>query len=251
MPSPEQVTRSLTHCVCDGSGWFRVVVPQDDPCFGQAIMCICRSNLVAQRRAQKLREQSGLQDTTITRFRLQDFDPDACRVPSGSDEKRVKEEMHEIKRACADFARSLQGWLVLVGPYGAGKTHLGYGIAGTCLKADIPVFAGTGSDILDGLRSRYDKGDFDTVFSWVRDVGLLVIDDLGRESPTDWAREKLFQLVNWRYQNAKAMVVTTNFHPGSAEAKQRIDGRILSRLMDTPFSKVMILPAADYRRGHG
>lgn len=55
---------------------------------------------------------------------------------------------------------------------------------------------------LDVLRQGYNDatGEFDRRFATMRDAELLVIDDLGTQSATPWAREKLYQIVNWRYR---------------------------------------------------
>lgn len=42
-------------------------------------------------------------------------------------------------------------------------------------------------------------------------VPVLVIDDLGKESPTDWAVERLFRVVDGRYNAERPVIVTTQF----------------------------------------
>jgi DNA replication protein DnaC len=74
------------------------------------------------------------------------------------------------------------------------------------------------------------------------DAPVLILDDLGTESATVWAREKLFQLINHRYNTGMPMVVTTNHRP------EEIDGRILSRLNDRALGPGPIwVEAQDYR----
>ena len=41
-------------------------------------------------------------------------------------------------------------------------------------------------------------------------VDLLHIDDLGAENTTDWVLEQLYSIVNTRYEDERAMIVTTN-----------------------------------------
>ena len=53
-----------------------------------------------------------------------------------------------------------------------------------------------------------------------------MLDDLGTESATPWAREKLFQLLNFRYNALLPTVITT-----SSEPKQ-IDPWLRTRMMD-------------------
>ena len=66
-------------------------------------------------------------------------------------------------------------------------------------------------DLLDWLRYSYDSPDttFEQRFEEIRNVSLLVLDDLGAQNATPWAAEKLFQIIDYRYV-APAAVVTTN-----------------------------------------
>lgn len=71
---------------------------------------------------------------------------------------------------------------------------------------------------------------------------LLIVDDLGTESSTPWAREKLFQIFNHRYNHRLATVVTSNANLDS------IEPRICSRLCDTALCTRIFIQAADYRQ---
>lgn len=54
---------------------------------------------------------------------------------------------------------------------------------------------------------------------------LAVLDDLGKEVPTDWVRSKLFQIVNRRYNDRKATVVTSQYRPDQFVARMGARGR--------------------------
>ena len=47
------------------------------------------------------------------------------------------------------------------------------------------------------------------MFEGVRTTEILVLDDLGTESATPWAQEKLFQIINYRYNFQFPTVFTT------------------------------------------
>jgi DNA replication protein DnaC len=76
----------------------------------------------------------------------------------------------------------------------------------------------------------------------VRESGLLVLDDLGAENATAWATEKLFQLINYRYNYRMPTVITTN-----ARLMSHMDERIRSRLSDLGLVKPVQIEARDYR----
>jgi DNA replication protein DnaC len=100
--------------------------------------------------------------------------------------------------------------------------------------------------LLDHLRSTFGPSSdiaYDKRFEMVRDVGLLVLDDLGTENTTPWAREKLYQIINHRYNNRLPTVITSNRKP------EDIEPRIYSRMADyTLHQGILMIEAGDYRR---
>jgi DNA replication protein DnaC len=98
-----------------------------------------------------------------------------------------------------NYTRQPDGWLTLLGPYGLGKTHLAAAIAHEVLGRGETVLFAVVPDLLDHLRATFEPQStvaYDERFELVRSVRLLILDDLGTESATLWAREKLYQLVN-------------------------------------------------------
>ncbi len=55
------------------------------------------------------------------------------------------------------FASKLNGWLVLQGPYGCGKTHLAAAVANFVVEIGIPTLFLTVPDLLDSLRFSYNS----------------------------------------------------------------------------------------------
>ena len=111
----------------------------------------------------------------------------------------------------ATYAENPDGWLVLTGPSGSGKTHLAAAIANRCIERQQTTFFIMVADLLDHLRAAYAPDStttYDELFDQVRNVPLLVLDDLGVHSATPWAQEKLFQVINHRHNNGLPTVVT-------------------------------------------
>lgn len=142
------------------------------------------------------------------------------------------------------FAEQMDGWLLLEGTYGSGKTHLAAAVANARLSKGDHVLFITAPDLLDHLRSAYapnSESGYDDLFDRVRNVALLILDDLGVENPSPWAQEKLFQLLNHRYSNQLATIITTN------NDVDRLDPRIRSRLLDVELVTRIKVIAPDYR----
>ena len=69
-----------------------------------------------------------------------------------------------------------------------------------------------------------------------------MLDDLGTENATPWAREKLYQIINHRYIEQLPTVITSNID------LRKVDDRIMSRIMDHRLTQYIEIDAEDYRR---
>ena len=141
------------------------------------------------------------------------------------------------------YAKNLEGWLLLQGGYGCGKTHLAAAIANFAVEMGVPTLFLTVPDLLDMLRFSYDSEDttFEERFNEIRNASLLILDDFGTQNTTGWAQEKLFQIINYRYINRLPMVITSNL------SLNEIDERIRSRLRDPELVSIVKINASDYR----
>jgi DNA replication protein DnaC len=142
------------------------------------------------------------------------------------------------------FAAHPDGWLVIMGGYGTGKTHLAAAIGNYRLAEGEPALFMVVPDLLDHLRSAYAPGSelgYDELFEGVREAPLLILDDLGTQISTQWAAEKLYQLFNHRYIFRLPTVITTN------NSLDEIGGRLASRMSDPQISKCVTIDARDFR----
>ena len=158
--------------------------------------------------------------------------------------REEQENLGEAYRIALDFAKSPDGWLVLQGVTGCGKTHLAAAIANYRLQAGKPVLFVVVSELLDHLRSTFSpesKVSYDELFEEVKNTPLLILDDFGEHATTPWAREKLYQIINHRYNARLATVITTRY------SLEEIDSPISSRFVDPKISMVFNIMAPDYR----
>ncbi len=159
------------------------------------------------------------------------------------------EEAANLQRALRTarlYARQPDGWLVLLGGHGCGKTHLAAAIAGERLAAGDRVCFAVVPDLLDHLRATFNPQHpvtYDDLFEEIRSVGLLVLDDLGAHHTSPWAEEKLYQIISYRYINRLPTVITTNLNPSD------LPPRLASRMLDSELSTAFRVLAPDYRTG--
>jgi len=223
---------------CGGIGYLRQDLPIDHPEFGRLQVCICRQGNISAQARDRLFSLSHLEE--LEHLTFENFKPDG-RVGLGQQQKNSLQRAHNLARA---FSETLDGWLLIQGKYGCGKTHLAAAIANDCVARGVPTLFLTVPDLLDSLRFAYsdDEVTFEERFDQIRDAQLLVLDDFGTQNATDWAREKLFQLLNYRYINKLPLVVTTNL------SIDQIEGRMRSRLSDPDQVAHVQISAPDYRR---
>jgi len=219
---------------CKGAGYLRKEVPFGHPDFGKPIECMCKLAKKNDARRQHLRELSQID--TLAAFREASFETFQYLLAG----------VEEAFDAAVAFASRPDGWLILAGDNGCGKTHLAVSIARRCLDEGMIVLFAVVPDLLDYLRATFAPNaeeTYDETFQKMREADVLILDDLGAEQTTPWATEKLFQLLNYRYNGRKATVVTTN-KVGLAG----IDRRIRSRLGDRRLVRIITMDQAqDYR----
>jgi len=141
------------------------------------------------------------------------------------------------------------GWgLILSGNNGCGKTHVAVGLAVVALGIGAEAYATTLGELLLSVRNSWQPQTDQSEAKLMQRVcttDLLILDDLGMEKPTDWARDRLAHIVNSRYASTKATIVTTNLQMEQLE--ERWSARVMSRLYGTAQA-VGLHDVPDYRR---
>lgn len=222
--------------ICEGLGVVRYDVSMDDPRFGKLFRCPNRPVEQDTERQDRLRRLSNL--GALAEKRLEAFAYDS---PAYTPQERASlQAAYDAARA---FSGQPEGWLLLEGGYGCGKTHLAAAIANARIGHGDEVLFVTSPDLLDHLRVSYGDSEqgYDETFERMKSVRVLILDDLGVENPSPWAKEKLFQLLNHRYTQRLATVITTN-----AEL-DRLDPRLRSRMLDLDRTRRVVISAPDYR----
>jgi DNA replication protein DnaC len=159
-----------------------------------------------------------------------------------------RENLEKAYRLALDFAKEPEGWLVFMGVTGCGKTHLASAVVNYRYQARQPALFVVVPEFLDHLRSTFgpeSKVSYDQVFERVKKAPLLVLDDFGEQSTTPWAQEKLYQVINYRYNAKLPTIITTRY--SLDEIMERIESTISSRLSDPKISQLWNITVPDYR----
>ncbi|HWQ29146.1 MAG TPA: ATP-binding protein [Dehalococcoidia bacterium] len=210
---------------------MRLRVPVDDPRFGQAVPCSCVLRETEEKRQRRLQRYSNL--GPLTRLTFANL-MRRGRSPATRDQERYQRCVEDAEA----FAERPEGWLVLTGASGCGKTHIAAAVANRLIERGQPALFVVVPDLLDHLRAAYAPDaelSYDQLFEQVRNAPVLILDDLGTQSATPWAQEKLFQLINHRFNARLPTIVTTNL------TLEQFDERLRTRLSDPSLARVWTL----------
>lgn len=225
--------------ICGDTGYIMPDLPLGHPDFGKAVPCRCRQQEHMERRLHSVQRLGNLEP--LRRHTFESFIPEPTHLSP--------EKAFNLRRAfetCRYYAEDPEGWLLLTGTYGCGKTHLAAAIANARVDLGQPAVFMVVPDLLDHLRAAFNPNadvSYDELFEQLRSTPLLVLDDLGAQSSTPWAQEKLFQLLNMRYNAQLPTVITTN------QRLEDLEPRLRSRLMDANLVNHFAIIAPDFRAG--
>jgi DNA replication protein DnaC len=233
---------------CHGAGFVRDDAWPGDPTFGKALPCVCQIPLIAARR---YRQAQIISDAVPPRVSFDEYNvtynPEALAAardwamgcasaphtpPAGSP---VRGERAGSRQD------GWSPWLLLRGGYGTGKTYLLTAAFYALLDAGRQPIYTVSPLLLDSLREGIQSGDYSERFYAVKDCPALILDDLGAESPTAWAREALYKVVDYRYRLGLPLAVATNC------AVEQLEPRVADRLHDSRLSRVVRLSGPSWR----
>ena len=220
--------------------------------------------------SNKARGISGLTQQQVTRMSFDNF---TYNQKGLNDDQ--KDSLREVKDYSRNFARYPQDVLLYIGgSTGVGKTHLSVAIVSERLRIGGDALFHSVPTMMDELRKTYSRegksGDgFYTFFNRLKDADLLVLDDLGSGSITEWSEEKLYQLITHRLDNRLTTVINSRgalrqppqkgghellnlrdlLNPENLRSKQRLEG-IMSRFLDEHITRELHIYAPDYRSNY-
>lgn len=201
---------------CEGSGWILNEA-------GEASSCRCRERRIRRGRMH------GVASVIPPRYRGVSFDrPPVTEI----DRPAVKAVRDYVESLEENLAEGKSVWLM--GAVGTGKTTLAMLIAKAALEAGHSVAIYSLPKLMARIRRTYQaepgEDDYLGFFERLTSVDLLHLDDLGAQRDTDWVTEQLYSIINQRYEDGRAVTVTSNVLPN--EAAERIGARTVSRLAE-------------------
>ena len=126
--------------------------------------------------------------------------------------KKEVEILKDYLKKCLENTQ--EKGMIITGNFGTGKTHLASAIANKMIKNGQVVLMGRLSFLLDMIKETYyDKEkSHKELIELYSNIEMLIIDDLGTETISNWALEKLYSIVQNRNENKLPIIITTKFN---------------------------------------
>ena len=117
---------------------------------------------------------------------------------------------------CTDLCikSEMQNGIIIYGNIGHKKTYLGACIANKMIEQNKIVLMEKSSSIIATIKESFTNEGLSEieVIDLYSNVDMLIIDDLGNESLSKWALEKLYKIISNRYDNELPIVITTRYN---------------------------------------
>jgi DNA replication protein DnaC len=209
-PSKEKISACP---LCDGSGWKPIDVPGRSR---RVSRCECRDNARAERLLKAAHIPARYEHCT-----LGDFSTD---FPS------AHPSLGDALLAAAQFVREYgkeKKGLLLVGTIGVGKTHLAVGIIKELIRRGVPCIFQDYRELLKQIQNSYNPQVQITELEVLRPIfeaEVLVMDEIGAIRPSDWVWDTVSHIINYRYNEQKITIFTTNFpNRPSKQEEERLE----------------------------
>ena len=198
-------------------------------------MCMCKC-AAAKRAAEEDEYKRREFEERVKELRRVGFPEAEMRNWTFSNDDLTNEQITKAaQRYVENFSelRKSGKGLLLYGNTGTGKTYTACEIANALIDQGYPVLVTNFARILNTLQGTFEKQEYIDNF---QSYQLLVIDDLGIERDTAYAKEQVFNIIDSRYRSGLPMIITTNLTMEKIKNPEDIENRrIYDRILERCF----------------
>ena len=197
--------------------------------------CLCQCEIEREAKAKEEAEKRDLLDR-IQRYRKMGFPESDMAHWTFENDDQSRPKLTEMAKRYVNnfdtFYKEGKG-LLLYGDVGTGKTYIACMIANALIDKGYPVLVTNFARILNTLQGTFERQEY---LDSLNQFKLLVIDDLGVERDTGFAKEQVFNIIDSRYRAGKPMIITTNLSMQKLATESDLsDKRVYDRIIERCF----------------
>jgi DNA replication protein DnaC len=198
-------------------------------------MCMCKCMVEKRAAEEELRKRIEF-ERKVNELRHKGFPEADMRNWTFANDDMTNEQITKAaQKYVENFSelRKMGKGLLLYGNTGTGKTYTACEIANALIDKGIPVLVTNFARILNTLQGTFEKQEY---IDSHNNYALLVIDDLGIERDTAYAKEQVFNIIDSRYRSGLPMIITTNLTMEKIKNPEDIENRrIYDRILERCF----------------
>src|SRR5206468_1399775 len=193
-----QLTEACSRC--GGTGWMRVA--------RKGVEGVIRCECAKVARTDRLLEAANI-PFRYAHCELENFDV----MPSP--DRSIEKAKLAAEKFVAEYPMSQSFGLLFMGPQGVGKTHLAVGIIKELIRSkSVQCLFSTFPELLKEIQNSYNPVSQASELSLLQPIletEVLVLDELGAQNPSSWVRDTVGYVLNYRYNENKVTILTTNY----------------------------------------
>lgn len=218
---------------CDGSGLIWVKDNQENKEFMRN--CKCRANRILLKKMKWAKIPEEFRNVTINSFDINLYSEQDSRQKAVMAKKIAGNFVKKYK----ELAEQGKGLYFYSEVKGSGKTRLALSILNALLvvydneNSPLSVFYSPTADLIGEIKNTFNKKENDVssseLINAAKNMDVLLLDDIGVEKASDWVEETLTRILDYRLQNKKVTIFTSNLEINELDSWYP-SGRISSRI---------------------
>lgn len=172
---------------------------------GKVLSCLCQCGLAEREESEKKARQARI--TELRKLCLPVLEMRTRTFATASEAKHIIVARKYVAKW--EEVRRKNIGLLFWGNTGTGKTFVSQCICNSLIDREIPIVYMTAMGLIALLMDK--STERETFVKRIQEAPLFVLDDLGAERDTAFAREQICAIVDARSEAGKPMIITTNY----------------------------------------